>query len=195
MSQLIKVTTTPYEAVHIRQNARLISHDSLDSERRKIMARRFAMQMRYAGQGAAVSSGDMGDVQRIFAKKQSFQTADSSVTSQPQAQTVSTENPVPQPQPSATATATASVSSDTTESYVEPVVFDDASYATQAQASFDMERASFELRVAQGNLTYVPSFDMTIVLSRPEVHFEYLGDFNYVPPSWSPAGENVNLVL
>ena len=48
------------------------------------------------------------------------------------------------------------------------------------------------MRVAKGELTYLPPMMMTIVTQRPSVHVEYLGDFNYVPPR-DDSGSNVNL--
>lgn len=68
-------------------------------------------------------------------------------------------------------------------------------YMEQAQATYDLEKASFELRVASGELSFAPAMDFTIVLQRPGVQFEYMGGFNYVPPSWSPIGENLDMVL
>ena len=49
------------------------------------------------------------------------------------------------------------------------------------------------MRVAKGELTFLPPMVMTIITQYPELHFEYLGDFNYVPPRNSQAGRNINL--
>ena len=49
------------------------------------------------------------------------------------------------------------------------------------------------MRVAKGELTYLPPMVMTIITQRPGVHVEYLGDFNYVPPRDGDSGSNVNL--
>ena len=59
-------------------------------------------------------------------------------------------------------------------------------------SSYTAQRGSFEMRVAKGELTYLPPMVMTIVTQRPSVHIEYLGDFNYVPPRHE-IGRGVNL--
>ena len=48
------------------------------------------------------------------------------------------------------------------------------------------------MRVAKGELSYLPPMVMTVVTQRPQVHIEYLGGFNYVPPR-DESGGNVNL--
>lgn len=68
MSQLIKATITPYEAVHLRQNAKLISSGNLDAERRRIMAMQAQFQFRYSGRGGSVRSTDTHQLRRAFAK-------------------------------------------------------------------------------------------------------------------------------
>ena len=60
------------------------------------------------------------------------------------------------------------------------------------EAAYDVQLASFELRAARGDISYLPGFDVTVVIQRPEIHFEYLGGFNYVPPR-DESGGNVNL--
>ena len=49
------------------------------------------------------------------------------------------------------------------------------------------------MKVAKGDLTYLPPMMMTIITQRPELHFEYLGDFNYVPPREPQRGGAINL--
>ena len=49
------------------------------------------------------------------------------------------------------------------------------------------------MRVAKGELTYLPPLMMTIVTQRPQIHIEYLGGFNYVPPRDGDSGSNINL--
>lgn len=53
---------------------------------------------------------------------------------------------------------------------------------SEPQAAYTVQRGAFELRVAKGELSYVPPLDMTIIVQYPGTEFEYLGDFNYVPP-------------
>ena len=192
MSQLIKATVTPYEAVHLRQSARLVSSGNLDAERRKIMAMQARFQFRYSGHGAASDPHHANQVRRAFTAKNAPQqiTPETSATDhvvatsvQPKVSTASTKYP------SESVPAAASYSTDS-NSFSEG-----NTYIEQAQASYAMEKASFDLRVSSGDLSYVPAFDFTIVLQKPGVEFEYMGGFNYVPPSWSPVGENVNMVL
>ena len=49
------------------------------------------------------------------------------------------------------------------------------------------------MRVHQGDVTYLPAMDMTIVTQMPEVKFEYTGDFIYFPKS-PEMGGNMDVV-
>ena len=195
MSQLIKATITPYEAVHFRQNARLVSSGNLDAERRRIMAMQAQFQFRYSGQGAAAKSADASQVRRAFAKSQLKPITEGvdtpaaePVSSAPAQQKVSApEVSTPAPSVPATVASYASAESGTFSK--------GNAYVEQARATYDLEKASFDLRVSSGDLSFVPAMDFTIVLQRPGVQFEYMGGFNYVPPSWSPIGENLDMVL
>lgn len=193
MSQLIKATITPYEAVHFRQNARLVSSSNMDAERRRVMAMQARFQLRYSGQGS-FNSTDTGQIRRAFAKSQPQQLSNDA----PMAESVVTAPVDVQPKVSVPETENLTLSAPTAVSdySADSGSFGEGSaYIEQAQATYDMQKASFDLRVASGGLSYVPAVDMTIVLQRPGVSFEYMGGFNYVPPSWSPVGENVDMVL
>ena len=191
MTQLINATITPYEAVHFRQNARLISSGNLDAERRRIMAIQASMQHRYSG--SAVSDPHYTDqVRRAFSGQSKPQQipSDSMPVSEPAVQS--------QPKPSAASMLyQPSAAASSADSYAADmaIVQESPAYAEQAQAAYDIEKASFDLRISTGDLSYVPALDFKIVLQNPGVEFEYLGGFNYVPPSWSPIGENINMVL
>lgn len=195
MSQLIKATITPYEAVHFRQNARLVSSGNLDAERRRIMAMQAQFHFRYSGQGTAVKSSDTSQVRRAFSKKQlkpitegvDTPAAEPAVSTsvQPKVSLPKVSNPV-----LSSPEGTASYVSADSDSYS-----DGNAFTEQVQATYNLEKASFELRVSSGDLSFVPAMDFTIVLQKPEVQFEYLGGFTYVPPSWSPIGENLDMVL
>lgn len=105
--------------------------------------------------------------------------------SQAQAQTVSQET-VPATEgsgyiPPAGSTAAASVYQD------QPSV--------EASSAYTVERGAFEMRVAKGDVSYIPALAMTIVTQLPEVHFEYTGDFIYVPPRDEPTGAAVNMQI
>ena len=189
MSQLIKATITPYEAVHFRQNARLVSSGNLDAERRRLMAIQASMQHCYTG--SAVSDPHYTDqVRRAFSgqNKPQQSTSDSMPVSEPVVQS--------QPKPAPASVSYQPTAASASDSYMSDTVsLETSAYIEQAQASYDMEKASFDLRISTGELSYVPAFDFKIVLQRPGVEFEYLGGFNYVPPSWSPIGENINMLL
>ena len=65
--------------------------------------------------------------------------------------------------------------------------------SVETSSSYTTERGAFEMRVARGDLTYLPPMVMTIITQRPQVHVEYLGGFNYVPPSAGEVGGSLNL--
>ncbi|MCI8531900.1 MAG: hypothetical protein HFI18_05150 [Lachnospiraceae bacterium] len=62
----------------------------------------------------------------------------------------------------------------------------------ESSSAYTAELGALEMRVARGDLTFLPPMVMTIITQYPELHFEYLGEFNYVPPLDS-AGNNINL--
>lgn len=86
--------------------------------------------------------------------------------------------------------ASDTVSAPVTQSTPAPAPVQDIS--VESSSSYTAQRGAFEMRVAKGELTYLPPMMMTIVTQRPSVHVEYLGDFNYVPPR-DDSGSNVNL--
>ena len=63
----------------------------------------------------------------------------------------------------------------------------------EKSAGYLQDRGAFEMRVQQGDLTYLPAMDMTIITQMPEVKFEYTGDFIYFPKN-PGTGENVDIV-
>ena len=65
-------------------------------------------------------------------------------------------------------------------------------YRQEFSSSYNAQLGALEMRVAKGDLTFLPPMVMTIVTQRPSVHIEYLGDFNYVPPRHE-IGRGVNL--
>lgn len=193
MSQLIKATITPYEAVHFRQNARLVSSGNIDAERRRVMAIQARFQLRYSGKGS-FNAHDTSQIRRAFAKSPSQQLSNNAPMAEPAASTpIEVQPKVSVPETESLTLSAPAVASD--YSAGSNSVSEGNAYVEQAQATYDMEKASFDLRVASGDLSYVPAVDMKIVIQRPGVSFEYMGGFNYVPPSWSPIGENVDMVL
>ncbi|MBR5509241.1 MAG: hypothetical protein IKV59_04235 [Lachnospiraceae bacterium] len=169
MSQLIKATITPFEAIHFKQNASLVSSDQLDSVRRQAIAKQQAFKVQNAIHSTSANTDYMTQVRRAFSDNPGLNPAPA--VSQPSAPVIQKPQPV--------------VSSVETSIDVQ----------AQAQAAYTQDRGSFELRVAKGELSYVPALDMTVITSYPDVQFEYLGGFQYVPPSSAPTGENVNISL
>lgn len=199
MQQLIKITSDPIRIETFSQNARLVSSDSVDLERRKAIARSTALQ-KTAGQGSA-SIEHIRRINRTFSKSSvntvtpktenfqeqliSHQPQQSSPSSakmpqmvQPQRPVISSDNEVS----SVSAASTVSVASTATED-----IF------AETRSSYTAQRGAFEMRVARGDLTYLPPLVMTVITQRPQVHVEYLGGFNYVPPRESDSGGNINL--
>lgn len=187
MSQLIRAVITPYEAVHVRKDARLISHNNLASERRKAIAMQYAVLSRYSKQGATNNSDYASQVRRAFIEKPSRQ-IEKNLSSA--AQVLKTQQPADQ------SSSKTPVASDAASSVVTAdSSYSDTAYANQAKTAYELEKVSFELRISKGDLSYVPALDFKVVLQRPDVQFEYMGGFNYVPPSAAPAGEHVNMIL
>lgn len=194
MSQLIRVTSTPYQAVHFTQRAQLVPSDMVDVERRRAVARQIAFHSRHA-RGASI---DMDSYQKI---RQTFSLNPSSVSSAPS----QTARPVrffnSQPQTSRSSTVSIPVEDyGVSESQVTAAASSLDAVSSQNmpskyEAAYDVQLASFEMRAARGDISYLPGFDVTVVIQRPEIHFEYLGGFNYVPPQEDVIGRNVNLYI
>ena len=186
--QLLRVTTTPYQSVRFSQSARLVSSDSVDLERRKAIARMKAFQLQHSS-GAGSVSADYDFVNKIN-RTFSLQSSQNSTTPAPKssntAASVSSEAPDTAVSVSSDSSAVSgdavqaaatAVSADTVSSY-------DAQQAvsTENNSAYTLERGAFEFRVSSGELSFLPSLTMTVMTQRPEVHFEYLGGHNYVPP-------------
>lgn len=182
--QLLRVTTTPYQSVRFSQSARLVSSDSVDLERRKAIARMRAFQSQHSG-GKTVDAGYdfVNQINRTF----SVQQTQHSTAPSPKASNAVGEAPVQAPEtaPAASASDSEMTSADATQAAtVETSSSNDVQAAVSAESNsaYTMERGAFEFRVASGKLSFLPSLDMTVMTQRPEVHFEYLGGHNYVPP-------------
>lgn len=196
MQQLIKITSEPMRMVRFSQNARLISSDSVDMERRKAIARQSSFR-NSAGQGT-ISVEDIKKINRTF----STSNVKHQVQENPAPQIVSRQKQVqvPAPQPASVPDIPSpdASSADALPDAVSLPVISSAPAVTQdisveSGSNYTAQRGAFEMRVAKGELTYLPPMVMTIITQRPEVHVEYLGDFNYVPPRDGDSGSNVNL--
>lgn len=204
MQQLIKITSVPMRTMSYTQNARLVSSDSVDMERRKALARQMSFHRSAGKSGVPVQ--DIAKINRTFSRH---------AVAAPQGKTVSryqscfhqTQLSVPQtvPQPTQTPVNTDTMMQAASDVPAMDSGYTEVSYAVaatvssgsepsmEAASSYTAERGSLEMRVAKGDLTFLPPMVMTIVTQYPELHFEYLGDFNYVPPRDPQTGGNINL--
>lgn len=199
MEPLIKITTDPIRIEHFRQNGRLVNSNNVDMERRKALARQASFR-NSVGQGP-VSVDDVNKINLAFSKKQktASQTAEDSSSFQQKMISSQAARPQVQAQVSTPAPALSSEAANVDSSSSVSV---SASAPSQTASVHDMtltasstytaQRGAFEMRIAKGELSYLPPMVMTVVTQRPQVHIEYLGDFNYVPPR-DDSGSNVNL--
>lgn len=199
MKQLIKITSVPMQTVRYTQNARLVSSDSVALERRKAIARQMSFR-RSAGRNS-VPVEDLTKINRTFSKRTSPAPQAQNVSrrqaafQQAQAQaSVPTPSSASAPAPSAAyGTADTAYAADIVAAVPVQTASSHIDVSAEASSSYTAERGALEMRVAKGELTFLPPMVMTIVTQYPELHFEYLGDFNYVPPRPSASGGNINL--
>lgn len=175
MSQLLEFKVKPFESIHFRQNARLVSEDMLVIEKQKALARRTA----FAQKAHVSADADMRYVSKVH---RTFSSAASSVDSkaapEPAAPVVSSI-PNAAAAPKSTAVSGAGTGS-----------------GSEAQAAYTQQRGALEVRAASGDVAFIPVIEMTIITSWPEVDFTYTGGFQYVPPSADPAYDSqVNLII
>ncbi len=199
MKQLIKITSVPMQTVRYTQNARLVSSDSVALERRKAIARQMSFR-RSAGRNS-VPVEDLTKINRTFSKRTPPAPQAQNVSrrqaafQQAQAQaSVPTPSSASAPAPSAAyGTADTAYAADIAAAVPVQTASSHIDVSAEASSSYTAERGALEMRVAKGELTFLPPMVMTIVTQYPELHFEYLGDFNYVPPRPSASGGNINL--
>lgn len=192
MQQLIKITSEPMRMVRFSQNARLINSDSVDMERRKAIARQSTFR-NSAGQGT-ISVEDIKKINRTFSTSNAKYQVSGEAAKPVAPQQKQMQAPAPAPAPKVEPQVPESVDLVSEAAPVvtaSPAPVQDLS--VENGSNFTAQKGAFEMRVAKGDLTYLPPMVMTIVTQRPEVHIEYLGDFNYVPPRDGDSGSNVNL--
>ncbi len=214
MEQLIKVTTVPFHAIRFTQNARLVPADNMALERHKALVRHHAFQTRFRAATSSVDYDFLNQVNVAFSKN-----TKASQTPAPSAGLAGSSRPaaggkagdgntvtqassgnqafhpspavIPSGDPSLPASAMAAMSGDTDRQ----VHTSSAQVAAEAAVAYAVQRGSFELRVAKGELSYVPPLVMTIVTQYPDIQFEYTGGFNYIPPREDSPGTNMNLSI
>lgn len=200
MGQLIRFSTTSFEAVRFSQNARLVPSDQVDIERRKAIARHNAFRARTSSGGASLDMNYINRVNKAFSIKKSATPASvpapatSGKTAHQSAPAVSHYQAAGSAPAQSSSEGTVPVASSSGE--ISPQVYTGSpapsAPSVESEAAYTAQRGAFELRVAKGELSYVPAMAMTIITQYPEVNFEYLGGFNYVPPSFDPTGSNMN---
>ncbi|WP_373263678.1 hypothetical protein [Hungatella hathewayi] len=195
MQQLIQVTSEPFQCIRLTQNARFVPSDSMDLERRKALARHFVFQQRYhsAGQNPQSDINYVNQVNITFSQNSnSVPVSGSKDMSLPFKQTAVTKqtSKAAHHLPQQTVSESRKMTTELTESATAA-----PSNSMQAQSSYLSERGSFELRVLKGDLTFVPPLVMTVITQYPDIHFEYTGGFNFVPPSAELSQETFNLSI
>lgn len=192
MQQLIKVTSEPFQCIRLTQNARFVPSDSMDLERRKALARHFVFQQRYhsAGQNPQSDINYVNQVNLTFSQNSnSVPIPGSKDMSLPLKQTAVPKQTLKTAQPLLQHSVRESKKMTTESTTAAPL------NSEQAQSSYLAERGSFELRVLKGDLTFVPPLVMTVITQYPEIHFEYTGGINFVPPSAEISQETFNLSI
>ena len=182
MGPLIKITSDPLRLVRITEQARLLPSDIVELERRKAIAYRISTQISQGGYSKHIPIADIVRINRTFSSSSVLKASPASR----QANIVASSH------------AFSSVSSDNTVTVQEKGSSQPLASETEADtefhSSYAVERGAFEMRVSRGDVTFIPALTMTIITQMPELHFEYSGGFNYVPPRDEGAHiESINL--
>lgn len=212
MEQLIKVSSVPFQAIRFTQNARLVPADNMALERHKALVRHHAFLSRFRAASGCVDYDFLNQVNAAFSKETKASQPQASFAGLPRTGAPATgrdasgavsqsatgnqsfplcPQPVPSGNPASPASFKAAVSSHTDQ----PVHAPSVQVPSEAAAAYTIQRGSFELRVAKGELSYVPPLVMTIVTQYPGIQFEYTGGFNYIPPREDSSGTNMNVSI
>lgn len=68
-----------------------------------------------------------------------------------------------------------------------------AAASPETLSEYLVQREAFEFLIAKGDFSYIPALSVTIVTQYPEIHFEYTGEFNYVPPRKDAKGDMIDI--
>lgn len=195
MAALIKVTSIPFQSTRFTQNARLVPSQSVAAERQRTFSLYHAYQNQYHVKGNSSSLDFMSKYRQTFSSGSpvaispqnsgaNLGTAPSvsaaSQKSMRDSDTISALN-----YPSSRQADSVSVNGD------EPAAV--SSGNSESVSEYLVQREAFEFRIAKGDLSYIPAMSVTIITQYPEVQFEYLGDFNYVPPRKDAAGGLIDI--
>ena len=177
MGQVIKISTTDFRAIHLSIGGRLVPSDLLDEARGRAL-RMGAMEAQIAG------THDIGYRRAVnLCYRSSGQVNYGALVHRMRRMEI---NPNALSLTRQTASTPNLHTTDTTQSAAATSM--EALATVQAlrnekSAGYLQDRGAFEMRVHQGDVTYLPAMDMTIVTQMPEVKFEYTGDFIYFPKS------------
>ena len=177
MGQVLKISTTDFRALHLSMGGRLVPSDLLDEARGR--------ELRVS----AIESRNVGKSDRDFQRAVNiqYQRATQHVQASLHKSSAAKEiNPEALPltkQKAATpnlytASNTQRAAAENLEAYAERQAL-----SQEKNAGYLQDRGAFEMRVHQGEITYLPAMNMTIITQMPEVKFEYTGDFVYFPKS------------
>lgn len=200
MDQLLKVTSIPFQAICFKQNARLLPSDSVTLERHKALARHNALKQQYRPGSTSLDFDYINQVNMAFSEKSS---ADSGTAAVHASRTAASDLAFKAPAASTVRHSSAPVPAPQNVNYAQhdqqstvsiPETAGAAAGASsEISSSYTVQRGSFELRVAKGELSYVPPLVMTIVTQYPDVEFEYTGGFNYFPPQEESSEMNLTI--
>lgn len=198
MDQLLKVTSIPFQAVCFTQNARLLPADNVALERQKALARHNALNQRFRPGSSTLDFDYINQVNMAFSAKHASDSG-SAPSHSPQA---AASGPVFRP-PARSGTGSlpvpVNVSGDppaaSKAASIEKAAIPAGEASAEIRSSYTVQRGSFELRVAKGELSYIPPLVMTIITQYPDVEFEYIGGFNYVPPQKDSSEIIMNLTI
>lgn len=193
MEQLIKVSSVPFQAIRFTQNARLVPADNMALERHKALVRHHAFLSRFRAASSCVDYDFLNQVNAAFSKETKASPPPASFSGLP---------PAGMPAAGRNASGAVSRSVPGNQSFpLRPQPVSGTVHASSVQVpaeaavAYIVQRGSFELRVAKGELSYVPPLVMTIVTQYPDIQFEYTGGFHYIPPREDSSGTNMNVSI
>lgn len=149
MNMTLNIHTDSFQAVHIRENARLIPSQSIPLEQKMALARHLA----FVSSINSASGGGGADLKNLLKIRRAFSTGEQA-----------RQDPVL----SLKAASPSALLPNQTAAGRAPA----ASAAPSYESSYLMERAALEIRSLSGRLTFVPPLALTVITQYPKVTFE-----------------------
>lgn len=194
MGTLIKVTSTPFQSIRFTQSARLVPSHAVAAERQRVMSLYLAHQARYHVSGRYPNVDFMNQYRQAFPSDAPVTVASQSAAATQEAPSVPVIKQIGSYGTGPVTSSGYSYASSADYVSMETGEADDFSAASAEPLSeYLVQREAFEFRMANGEVSYIPAMSVTIVTQYPEVHFEYLGDFNYVPPRKDAKGDLIDI--